>query len=259
MQHIVISGKIFLVDEGYLDEPSDTSYPIFDLESEEEVMRVEAAVLQQIAIAVPACYVNVYAKKIKHVIGEVVTSIDIRPILRLMVNNERYIHYVCGPVLVSDLHGREGGQFLSCDIDNDGNVYFYAGETMRELLECERHDIRASKNGRVSLLKDSYFQEAIATLVQMTKENNTCQQPVTVGQWKDPAKAPIKETDQNHPKHCQWCQSIGLDGAHGNYWANDGIVYEDRTHSTAKSPYLQGDINAHLTESATTGSTTTII
>lgn len=258
MQHIVIGGKIFLVDEGYLDEPLDNEYPVYDLNNEEAVMRVEAATLQQIATPVPSCYAPVFAKEIDKSIKIALQYIDIRPILRLMVNNDRYIHYICGPVLVSDLYGREGGQYLSCEIDSGGEVTFYAGNTMLDLLECERHNILASKNGKVKLVKDAYLQEALETLVKMTNANDACQKAITVGLWKDPKTLPLPVED-NHPKHCSWCQSIGLDGKHGNYWANDGIVYEDRTHSTAKSPYLQGDINAHLTESATTGSTTTAL
>ncbi len=237
MQHIVIGGKIFLVDEGYLDEPLDTSYPVYDLDNDEAVMQVEARTLQQIAVAVPGCYAVTYANSIQQSIKVALEYIDIRPILRLMVNNDRYIHYLCGPVLISDLYGREGGQYLSCEIDNDGNVYFYAGETMLDLLGCERHDIVAAKNGRVVLYKDAYFQEALETLVAMTKAKDICQQPVTVGKWKDPSKLPIPETDVNHPKHCQWCLSIGLDGKHRNHWANNGIVYDD-------SHKVQGDGNA---------------
>ena len=226
MQHIVIGGKIFLVDEGYLDEPLDNVYPVYDLDNEEPVMRVEAATLQKISTPVKGCYAKTFANAIGHSIKVAIGNIDIRPILRLMVNNERYIHYICSPVLISDLYGREGGQYLSCDIDNDGNVYFYAGETMLDLLGCERHDVVAAKNGRVVLRKDVYFQEALETLVAMTKAKDICQKPVTVGMWKDPNKLPIPETDANHPKHCQWCQSIGLDGKHGNHWANNGIVYD---------------------------------
>lgn len=237
MQHIVIGGKIFLVDEGYLDEPLDNEYPVYDLNNEEAVMRVEAATLQKIATPVKGCYAMTFANAIGRSIEVAIENIDIRPILRLMVNNERYIHYICSPVLISDLYGREGGQYLSCDIDNDGNVYFYAGETMLDLLGCERHDVVAAKNGRVVLHKDVYFQEALETLVAMTKANDICQQPVTVGMWKDPNKLPIPETDANHPSHCQWCQSIGLDGKHGNHWANNGIVYDD-------NQKVQGDGNA---------------
>ena len=47
----------------------------------------------------------------------------------------------------------------------------------------------------------------------------------------------VPETDHNHPKHCQWCLSIGLDGKHGNHWANNGIVYDD-------NQKVQGDGNA---------------
>lgn len=237
MQHIVISGKIFLVDAGYLGEPLDTSYPVYDLENDTPVMNVEAATLQKISTPVKGCYAKTFATEIERSLHAAVEQIDIRPILRLMVNNERYIHYVCGPVLISDLIGREGGQYLSCDIDNDGNVYFYAGETMLDLLGCERHDIVAAKNGRVVLLKDAYFQEALETLVAMTKANDICQESVTVGMWKDPNKLPVPETDVNHPKHCQWCSSIGLDGKHGNHWANNGIVYDDNQE-------VQGDGNA---------------
>lgn len=226
MQHIVIGGKIFLVDEAYLDEPLDTSYPVYDLNNDEPVMNVEAATLQQISTPVPGCYALTYAQAIERGISTAINYIDIRPILRLMVNNERYIHYICGPVLVSDLRGREGGQYLSCEIDADGEVTFFAGETMLDLLECERHNIPASKNGKVKLVKDAYFQEALELLVSMTKANDICQEPVTVGLWKDPNKLPIPETDANHPKHCSWCLSIGLDGKHGNHWANNGIVYE---------------------------------
>lgn len=237
MQHIVIGGKIFLVDEGYLDEPLDNEYPVYGLDNEEPVMRVEAATLQKIATPVKGCYAMTFANAIGRSIEIAIENIDIRPILRLMVNNERYIHYICSPVLISDLYGREGGQYLSCDIDNDGNVSFYAGETMLDLLGCERHDIVAAKNGRVVLHKDAYFQEALETLVAMTKAKDICQQPVTVGKWKDPSKLPIPETDVNHPKHCQWCLSIGLDGKHRNHWANNGIVYDD-------SHKVQGDGNA---------------
>ena len=227
MQHIVIGGKIFLVDEGYLDEPLDTSYPVYDLDSNESVMRVEARTLQQIAVAVPSCYAVTYAKSIQQSIKVALEYIDIRPILRLMVNNDRYIHYLCGPVLISDLYGREGGQYLSCDIDVDGNVTFFAGNTVLDLLECERHNIVAANNGKVKLVKDVYLQEALEVLVNMTRENDACQKSVTIGTWKDPNRLPLPETDNNHPSHCKWCQSIGLDGKHGNHWANNGIVYDN--------------------------------
>lgn len=226
MQHIVIGGKIFLVDEGYLDEPLDTSYPVYDLDNDEAVMQVEARTLQQIAVAVPGCYAVTYANSIQQSIKVALEYIDIRPILRLMVNNDRYIHYLCGPVLISDLYGREGGQYLSCEIDSDGEVTFYAGNTMLDLLECERHNIVATKNGKVKLVKDAYLQEALEVLADMTRNNDACQKSVTVGLWKDPKKLPIPETDENHDKHCKWCESIGLDGKHRNYWANNGIVYE---------------------------------
>ena len=226
MQHIVIGGKIFLVDEAYLDEPLDTRYPVYDLNNDEPVMNVEAATLQQISTPVPGCYAPTYARAIEQGIDTALKYVDIRPILRLMVNNERYIHYLCSHALISDLRGREGGQYLSCEIDADGEVTFFAGETMLDLLECERHNIVASKNGKVKLVKDAYFQEALELLVSMTKTNDACQEPVTTGTWKDPNKLPVPETEANHPKHCQWCISIGLDGKHGNHWANNGIVFE---------------------------------
>ena len=236
MQHIVISGKIFLVDAGYLDEPLDTIYPVYDLENDKPVMNVEAAILQKISTPVKGCYAKTFATEIERSLHTAIEQIDIRPILRLMVNNERYIHYVCGPVLIPDLIGREGGQYLSCQLDTDGNVTFFAGNTMLDLLGCERHNIPAVNNGMVKLVKDAYFQEALETLVSMTKANDICQESVTVGVWKDPSKLPVPETDHNHPKHCQWCQSIGLDGKHGNHWANNGIVYDD-------SHKVQGDGN----------------
>lgn len=237
MQHIVISGKIFLVDAGYLDEPLDTSYPVYDLENDTPVMNVEAATLQKISTPVKGCYAKTFATEIERSLHTAIEQIDIRPILRLMVNNERYIHYVCGPVLIPDLIGREGGQYLSCQLDTAGNVTFFAGNTMLDLLGCERHNIPAVNNGMVKLVKDAYFQEALETLVSMTKANDICQESVTVGVWKDPSKLPVPETDHNHPKHCQWCQSIGLDGKHGNHWANNGIVYDD-------DQKVQGDGNA---------------
>jgi hypothetical protein len=237
MQHIVISGKIFLVDAGYLDEPLDTSYPVYDLENDVPVMNVEAATLQKISTPVKGCYAKTFATEIERSLHTAIEQIDIRPILRLMVNNERYIHYVCGPVLIPDLIGREGGQYLSCQLDTDGNVTFFAGNTMLDLLGCERHNIPAVNNGMVKLVKDAYFQEALETLVSMTKANDICQESVTVGVWKDPSKLPVPETDHNHPKHCQWCQSIGLNGKHGNHWANNGIVYDD-------NQKVQGDGNA---------------
>ena len=237
MQHIVISGKIFLVDAGYLDEPLDTSYPVYDLENDTPVMNVEAATLQKISTPVKGCYAKTFATEIERSLHTAIEQIDIRPILRLMVNNERYIHYVCGPVLIPDLIGREGGQYLSCQLDTVGNVTFFAGNTMLDLLGCERHNIPAVNNGMVKLVKDAYFQEALETLVSMTKANDICQESVTVGVWKDPSKLPVPETDHNHPKHCQWCQSIGLDGKHGNHWANNGIVYDD-------NQKVQGDGNA---------------
>ena len=237
MQHIVIGGKIFLVDEGYLDEPLDNEYPVYDLNNEEAVMRVEAATLQKIATPVKGCYAMTFANAIGRSIEVTIENIDIRPILRLMVNNDRYIHYICSPVLVSDLIGREGGQYLSCQLDTDGSATFFAGNTMLDLLGCERHNIPAVNNGMVKLVKDAYFQEALELLVSMTKANDICQEPVTVGLWKDPNKLPIPETDANHPKHCSWCLSIGLDGKHGNHWANNGIVYDDNQKA-------QGDGNA---------------
>lgn len=226
MQHIVIGGKIFLVDVGYLDEPLDTSYPVYDLENDTPVMNIEAATLQQIATPVPGCYAPAYAHAIKQGIDVALKYVDIRPILRLMVNNERYIHYLCSHALISDLRNREGGQYLSCEIDDNGEVTFFAGETMLDLLECERHNIVAAKNGKVKLIKDAYLQEALGVLADMTRNNDACQKPVTVGTWKDPNKLPIPETDANHPKHCSWCLSMGLDGKHGNHWANNGIVYD---------------------------------
>lgn len=237
MQHIVISGKIFLVDAGYLDEPLDTIYPVYDLENDTPVMNVEAAILQKISTPVKGCYAKTFATEIERSLHTAIEQIDIRPILRLMVNNERYIHYVCGPVLIPDLIGREGGQYLSCQLDTVGNVTFFAGNTMLDLLGCERHNIPAVNNGMVKLVKDAYFQEALETLVSMTKANDICQESVTVGVWKDPSKLPVPETDVNHPKHCQWCLSIGLDGKHGNHWANNGIVYDDNQKA-------QGDGNA---------------
>ena len=237
MQHIVISGKIFLVDVGYLDEPLDTSYPVYDLENDTPVMNVEAATLQKISTPVKGCYAKTFATEIERSLHVAVEQIDIRPILRLMVNNEHYIHYVCGPVLIPDLIGREGGQYFSCQLDTAGNVTFFAGNTMLDLLGCERHNIRAVNNGMVKLVKDAYFQEALETLVSMTKANDICQESVTVGVWKDPSKLPVPETDHNHPKHCQWCLSIGLDGKHSNHWANNGIVYDD-------IQKVQGDGNA---------------
>ena len=61
----------------------------------------------------------------------------------------------------------------------------------------------------------------------MTRENDVCQKSVTIGTWKDPNKLPVPETGKDHPRHCRWCQSIGLDGKHGNHWANNGIVYDN--------------------------------
>lgn len=213
MQHIVIGGKIFLVDEGYLDEPLDTSYPVYDLDNDEPVMQVEARTLQQIAVAVPSCYAVTYANSIQQSIRVALEYIDIRPILRLMVNNDRYIHYLCGPVLISDLYGREGGQYLSCDIDVDGNVTFFAGTTMLDLLECERHNIVAANNGKVKLVKDAYLQEAIDLLTAMATQNDPTEPAVLVSKWKDPSLLPTPEPEHTG-RHCQWCAELGLSGTH---------------------------------------------
>lgn len=213
MQHIVISGKIFLVDTGYLDEPLDTSYPVYDLENDVPVMNVEAATLQKIATPVKGCYAKTFATEIERSLHTAIGKIDIRPILRLMVNNDRYIHYICSPVLVSDLIGREGGQYLSCQLDTDGNATFFAGNTMLDLLGCERHNIPAVNNGMVKLVKDAYFQEALDLLTAMATQNDPTEPAVLVSKWKDPSLLPTPEPEHTG-RHCQWCAELGLSGTH---------------------------------------------
>lgn len=240
MQHIVISGQIFVVDPAYLDEPLDTMYPVYQITGGEAVMMIEARLLQQIATKVPTCYASIYATAVRTSIRKALDNIDLRPVLRLMVNNEKYIHYLCSPVIMSDLYGREGGIYLACDVGVDGGVTLYTGNTAIELIQCIRNKIPAKKNGNVILKHDFYLQEAIDTLVQMVKRDDPCEPPITYSKWKDPTKLPKPEEVHNH--HCGWCLELGLDG---NHWANDGTVYDDTNKHTAKSVYL-----SQLTETA---------
>lgn len=234
---IMLNGRLFRVDESYLDEPLDNVYPIYDIDTGEEVGRFQANALQQTALKIPDCWKETYVKRISPAIAKAYSSIEIYSVLRLIVNNERYIHYLIGPALMDELIVREGGQYFAFVDNVDGEPVLYAGNTALELRENIRHKIFACKARGISIVHDVYFQEAIAKLLASHLTYSICAKGELYSTWKE-VKDPT-DTEHNHEPHCKWCMEMGLDGKHTNYWATDGNVYEDRTKRTTKSNYIK--------------------
>ena len=235
--YILLNGHPFKVDESYLDEPLDNFYPIYDLYDGEEVGTMQASTLQKIATRVPACYIDIYADRIKACIETTISKIDIRPVLRLLVNNDKFIHYVVGPVLMDDLIVREGGQYFAYAQGEDGEPVLYVGDTALELRENIKYGITKCRARNVSFVHDKYIQEALDKLKAYYLEGDVCAINELYSAWKD-GTAIEPETEHNHEFHCSWCLANGLDGKHGNYWSNDGNVYDDGSHTT-RSNYIK--------------------
>ena len=232
MPYVLLNKQVFRVDEGYLDEPLDNEYPLYPLDSDEPVGSMRADVLQQIGFKIPTCYKDLFEKRVYAKALEEYESIDIRVVLRLIVNNENYIHYLIGPVLLDDIAIRQGGQYFAFKNDSEGNPILYGAETGLLLQQMLKSNISACKNKSLVVLKDSYFDAAIAKLKELHLLQDACIESQLFSIKKDPATQvpPIGEEENNHGPHCEWCKEIHENGLHD--WNNDGNVYVDGTHTT---------------------------
>lgn len=233
-EYVVIGGKVFKVDESYLDEPLDNVYPLYDLATGDEVGKMEAQVIQQIGKVVPKCYSGLFAERMREAELAVYNSIKLIPVLRIIVNNDRYINYVLGPIVMDQFLSREAGQYFAYK-EVDGDVLLFGADSMLELDQMMKHNISLCQNRGLKTFHDKYFEGALAKLRVMFDKDNMCQ-PNTIYQF-------IKErdiiNDTTHNYHCSWCQSLGLDGHH-NDWNNDGKVYDDGS-KTTHSDYIKGN------------------
>lgn len=221
--HIVVSGQVYLVDNAYQDEPSDTSYPLYTIDNQ-QVGSLEAKVLQQIATPVPSCTAQTYATKIQSSIAQAVATIDVRPVLRLLVNNATFIHAYIAPVLKEDIINREGGQYFAYQKDASGNLVLFGGNTAKELYMCIDANIPACKNMTMLTLQSPGFFEALDALKAMYVACDVCAVGVDISHAQNlHIPSPGEEQDET-PPHCAICIAQGLDGRHG--WNNDATVYE---------------------------------
>ena len=233
---IILGKQILKVDDGYLDEPLDTLFPLYD-EDDNEVGRLEAKVLQLSAIKVPACFAETYKTKTTIAVEKALGEIDIHVVMRLVVHNNEYINYLISPVLMETIINREGGLYFAFVTIDDKDI-LYAGNTAKELEQAIKNDIRAC-NSNVLVIHDKYFEEALNKLLEMHKANDTCQKPYFYTTYKSP-KSTVAEPGEEeacHDLHCQWCLEMGLDGKHGNMWATDGNTYVHPECKTTHSHY----------------------
>lgn len=213
MLTVLINDQVFQVDSGYMDEPLDTIYPLYSMDDDSEPAgTMRADMLQKVAIKVPNAYTGLYRKKIKTKISEALDSIDVRVVLRLLVHNERYMHYIVGPVLMEDLLVREGGYYFAFANDKANRPILYSGDSGLQLRECIKMGIPSIKNPTVQLAHDQYFDKAIATLLEMHNGNDLSLTPEYVSMWKEALPA----HDFEHPRHCQWCEEQGLSITHSH-------------------------------------------
>ena len=235
MEYILLGKLVFKVSGEYLDEPSDNSYPLFDIITDEQIGTFTASYLQQAAIRIPSCYIDVYKDNVNKCLENTLAKIDIRPVLRLLVNNDKYIHYIVGPVLMGDLIVREGGQYFTYVNNAQGEPVLYAAETALELQECIKHEISSCVNRGVTILHDKYFEEALTKLKDYHLAGDACSVNAITSKWKEQ----VEQEQHEHGWHCSWCAEIGLDGTHlNNPWASDGSVYDDGS-KTTKSIYIK--------------------
>lgn len=232
--YTVIGGKVFKVDESYLDEPLDSVYPLYDHE-DYEVGRMEARTIQQVGKVVPKCYSSLFAEKMRKAECDAFNSINILPVLRIIVNNERYMNYVLGPIVIEQFLSREAGQYFAYALV-DGKPTLFGADTMLELHQTMKHGITLCQNRGLRVLHDIHFEEALAKLLTMFNANDICQ-PTQIHQF---TKEVIEEDEESkHNFHCSWCVSLGLDGHH-NHWNNDGKVYDSGS-KTTHSDYIKGN------------------
>lgn len=227
----MLNNTVFKVDDSYLTAPDDQLIPLIGLDGN-PVGTINAVTLRQMTWVVPECYQELFQKRVHAKALEEYKSIDIRSVLRLAVHNERYIHYLVGPVLMDDLLIREGGQYFAfVNVDNNVPVLF-TGNTGLELDLNIKHGIPAERNLRFTVLHDSYLEEALAKLLASHNLANPCSPSELVSVWKDPLSvvAPIGGEQANHAPHCEWCLSQGLNGLHD--WNNDGSVHDDGSTTT---------------------------
>lgn len=232
MPYVLLNNRVFRVDEGYLDEPLDNEYPLYPLGSDEPIGSMRADILQQIGFKVPACYKDLFEKRVYAQALKEYKSIDIRVVLRLIVNNEGYIHYLVGPVLLDDIAIREGGQYFAFKDDSEGNPVLFGADTGLMLQKCLENNISACNNKSLTVLHDSYFAAAIAKLKELHLLKDVCIEPQLFSFNKVPATQvpPVGEDEAHHGPHCDWCKEINENGLHN--WNNDGNVYEDGNHTT---------------------------
>lgn len=233
---IVLGNQILTVDDGYLDEPHDTLYPLYDKDGH-EVGKLEAGTLQRASTKVPACFADTYKERINAATDKAIKEIDILVVMRLIVHNQKFIHGLISPTLMETIINREGGLYFAYVTIEDKDI-LYAGNTAKELEQAIRQDIRAC-NSNVLVIHDKYFEEALNKLLEMHQLKDVCQLPYSFSKLKDP-KSTVAEPGEEeacHDLHCQWCQEMGLDGKHGNWWATDGNTYVDPNCKTTHSHY----------------------
>lgn len=232
MAYVLLNKQVFKVDDGYLDEPLDNTYSLYPLGSDEEVGTMRADVLQQIGFKINPCFAGIFEKRVYAQALKEYQSIDIRVVLRLVVNNENFIHYVIGPVLMDDIAIREGGQYFAFKDDSDGNPILFGADTGLLLGQYLKNDITACNNKGLVVLHDAYFEAAIAKLKEIHLLHDVCIDSQLFSIKKDPATVipPVGEDEAHHGPHCKWCIELGLNGNHD--WNNDGNIYDDPTHTT---------------------------
>lgn len=191
------------------------------------------------ATAFPKSITDVYANRLSASMATTLAGIDIRPVLRVLVNNETFIHSLIAPVLKEDLINREGGQYFAYQTDANGNLVLFGGNTAKELYMCIDANIPANQNKTMLTLQSPGLFESLLALKAMYLSNNITADAVTISHAQDLTVPGVgQEQDEAHP-HCEECIANGLDGLHG--WNNNGTVYAD-DYQSRDSLYKRTDV-----------------
>ena len=179
MKYLLLNKQIFKVEDTYSQEASNSTnlVELYPLNSETPVGSMQAGVLKQISFELPEYFKEVIQKRVYAAALKEYNSVDIRVVLRLLVNNSGFIHYLIGPVLKEDLINREGGQYFTF-VDIDGTPTLFGGNTAKELYSCINAGITAGNNKQLIALHDDYLVAALDKLLEFHNQTQTEFTPV---------------------------------------------------------------------------------
>lgn len=237
MQYIMLNTQIFMVDDSYQDALDEDLIDLIPVLTNDVVGQVQAGILKAVAIAIPECHLDLYSNAMNEAIITMKKKVNVHTVLRLLVNNETFIHYLISPISLEILRGREGGLYFAYVNDENDEPVLYGANTAVELELFINSGITLKHNPNVITLHDTYFELAIGKLKEMHDLQDVCALPYQHSEVKDPASIPpvIGEDEDSHEPHCEWCIENGLNGLH--HWNNDGIVYDNDNYHTQHSHY----------------------